>query len=110
MRSLQNNLPLGAAPTKGTRQTKNGVKPKPTGQKAATAANKPARGRKKSPKPRNSKKRKQLVFSKMDENIISLFGFISDPLKTRRPNLCKLVLHSTPTSLLAARPQTLRLP
>jgi hypothetical protein len=60
MRSLQKNLPSGAPPTKGSRQTKNGVKPSTPGRKAvaadngSTAANKPSRGKKKSPKPRNS--------------------------------------------------------
>jgi hypothetical protein len=50
-------------------------------------------------------KRKQVIFSKIDENIISLFGVISDPLKTRHhTNLCEL-LHSAPISLLAARPK-----
>jgi hypothetical protein len=70
MRSLQKNLPLGAAPIKRTCQTNNRVKPKPTGQKAAaaangsTVANKPSPGRKKSPKPRNSKKGKKYYFRK----------------------------------------------
>jgi hypothetical protein len=62
MRSLQKHLPSGAAPTKGSRKKKWNKTEARTGRKAATAANgspadnKPTRGRKKSLKPRNSKK------------------------------------------------------
>jgi hypothetical protein len=61
MRSIQKNLPSGAPPTKGSRQTKNGAKPT-TGRKAAAAAkgasadNKTTRGKKKQMKPGNSRK------------------------------------------------------
>jgi hypothetical protein len=110
MRSLQKNSPAGAPPAKGSPQTKmdqnrrqSAEKPPLSPNALPPATNPPMeRTNPGSPETRDKQELAYIV----DEKIISLFGFLSDPKNTRRHNLC-LRLHPTPTPtpLFAASPK-----
>jgi hypothetical protein len=110
MRSIQKNLPSGAPPTKGSRQTKKRSKTDDDRPKSGRCRQRRLRRqqnhlwKEEIIEARKLEKKQQEIASIVDGKIISLFGFISDPTNTRRHNLC-LRLRNTPTPLLAAFPK-----